>query len=145
VRSLRCDIALRYLKSVAFAGKTTVLVFDSEETGPLIGKKMTEKTLAYGEAPDAVFCFSDDMAWGCIQALTESGLSVGGNVAVVGFDDEQVSAYMTPPLSTVNIPAEDLGRDSARLMVDLLENRRKDTVKLTLQTRLVERSTGRIV
>lgn len=144
VNALRCELALKHLKAISFAGDVAALNLDADEPGPLRGKRVVEAALAAGKAPDAVFCFTDDMAWGCVQALTEAGMRPGEDVAVVGFDDEPVSAYMTPALTTVHIPARDMGRDAARLMLDLIEGRRKEAAKITLPTKLMERKTGRL-
>ncbi len=65
---------------------------------------------------DAVFVFSDIMAVGALEALRESGRTVPGDVAVVGFDDISLSAYVSPPLTTVR---QDLHL-AGKLMVDSL-------------------------
>nr|WP_317985208.1 LacI family DNA-binding transcriptional regulator [Micromonospora craniellae] len=54
------------------------------------------------EPPDAVFCYSDLVALGAIHALTERGLRVPEDVAVIGYDDIEDGAYANPPVSTVS-------------------------------------------
>ena len=53
------------------------------------------------ETPDAVFCFSDIMALGVLQALGERNISVPGSVSVMGFDGMPFTTLTSPPLSTV--------------------------------------------
>jgi LacI family repressor for deo operon, udp, cdd, tsx, nupC, and nupG len=53
------------------------------------------------EPPDALFCFSDDLAVGALRALHEAGVRVPAEVAVVGFDDIGLAAYLNPTLTSV--------------------------------------------
>jgi DNA-binding LacI/PurR family transcriptional regulator len=69
----------------------------------------------------AVFAANDDMAIGLIRALTEAGLRVPDDVSVVGFDDIPVSAYVTPPLTTVRQPFDAVAQEGLRLLVQALE------------------------
>ncbi|MFF8974846.1 LacI family DNA-binding transcriptional regulator [Streptomyces sp. NPDC014995] len=69
----------------------------------------------------AVFAANDDMAIGLIRALREAGLRVPGDVSVVGFDDIPVSAYVSPPLTTVRQPFDAVAREGLRLLVQAIE------------------------
>jgi DNA-binding LacI/PurR family transcriptional regulator len=69
----------------------------------------------------AVFAANDDMAIGLIRALTEAGLRVPDDVSVVGFDDIPVSAYVTPPLTTVRQPFDAVAHEGLRLLVRAIE------------------------
>jgi DNA-binding LacI/PurR family transcriptional regulator len=69
----------------------------------------------------AVFAANDDMAIGLIRALTENGLRVPDDVSVVGFDDIPVSAYVTPPLTTVRQPFDAVAEEGLRLLVQAIE------------------------
>jgi LacI family purine nucleotide synthesis repressor len=61
------------------------------------------------EIPDAFFCANDEMAWGCIRALSEAGISVPDNISVMGFDDIMLSQYYNPALTTIHSPVTELG------------------------------------
>ena len=65
---------------------------------------------------DAVCAAHDGLAFGVIRALTEAGLRVPKDVAVVGFDDQDPSAYFQPPLTTVRQPMREIGMEAARLL-----------------------------
>lgn len=69
---------------------------------------------------DAVFCASDVMAAGARLALREAGRTVPDEVALVGFDDSAVARHMDPPLTTVRQPTAEMGREMARLLLELL-------------------------
>ncbi|MFL5756749.1 MAG: LacI family DNA-binding transcriptional regulator [Chloroflexota bacterium] len=66
---------------------------------------------------DAVFVASDVVALGAIGALREAGLHVPADVSVVGFDDIPLAAYFDPPLTTVRLPAFELGQAAGRALV----------------------------
>jgi DNA-binding LacI/PurR family transcriptional regulator len=68
-----------------------------------------------------VFAANDDMAVGLIRALLEAGLRVPQDVSVIGFDDIPVSAYVTPPLTTVRQPFDAVAREGLRLLVQAIE------------------------
>lgn len=71
----------------------------------------------------AVFCFNDIAAIGAIRALTDAGLSVPGDVSVVGFDDILSAAYFTPSLTTVRQPLLEMGKKGAQVLLERIANR----------------------
>ncbi|PZF86292.1 LacI family DNA-binding transcriptional regulator [Jiangella anatolica] len=72
------------------------------------------------DPPTAVFCYNDRVAMGLYDALRERGLSVPGDVAVVGFDNQEVIAgHLRPPLSTVALPHYELGVEGVRMLLAL--------------------------
>ncbi|MFB2580704.1 LacI family DNA-binding transcriptional regulator [Herbiconiux sp. P15] len=81
-----------------------------------------------GLAPDvtAVFAANDQMALGLIHALTERGLTVPGDISVVGFDDIPEAAHMAPPLTTLRQDFERVGRD---MLVTLLARINGDPIE----------------
>jgi len=66
---------------------------------------------------DAVFVASDVVALGAIGALRETGRRVPSDVSVVGFDDIPLAAYFDPPLTTVRLPAFELGQAAGRALI----------------------------
>jgi LacI family transcriptional regulator len=91
---------------------------------------------------DAVFTGDDDSAIGVINALYEKGYRVPDDISVVGFDDLRLSAFLTPPLTTVNAPTELVGRTAARQLFDLLTNKKVDLVTLLPTEIVIRRSCG---
>ncbi len=71
----------------------------------------------------AVLAFNDLLATGLIGALSDQGVSVPGDISVVGFDDIPFARYLTPPLTTASVPANELGRHAWQRMWDLLNDR----------------------
>jgi LacI family transcriptional regulator len=72
---------------------------------------------------DAVFVASDVVALGAIGALREAGKRVPDDVSIVGFDDIPLAAYFDPPLTTVRLPAFELGQAAGRALVERLADR----------------------
>jgi LacI family transcriptional regulator len=80
-----------------------------------------------------------------MEGLAESGFSVPGDVSVLGFDDLDLSAYVTPKLTTI---AQDIPRKAAiavQLLLGAIEGREHPVDPITLEVRLIERgSTGAV-
>jgi DNA-binding LacI/PurR family transcriptional regulator len=72
---------------------------------------------------DAVFVASDVVALGAIGALREAGRREPADVSVVGFDDIPLAAYFDPPLTTVRLPAYELGQAAGRALLDRIAER----------------------
>jgi LacI family transcriptional regulator len=70
-----------------------------------------------------VLAFNDLVATGLMGALTDQGVRVPGDISVVGFDDIPFARYLTPPLTTASVPANELGRHAWQRMWDLLNDR----------------------
>lgn len=91
------------------------LVTQIEDNSPLpqLGYHVTQKLLAEGQRPTALFAFNDICAMGAIRAFHEFGLQVPKDVSVVGFDDIVGAAYQSPGLTTVQQPLREMGRMAA--------------------------------
>ncbi len=79
--------------------------------------------LLAAEDVTAVFVASDVVALGAIGAIRESGRRVPDDLSVVGFDDIPLAAYLDPPLTTIRIPAFELGLAAGQALVDRVANR----------------------
>lgn len=63
------------------------------------------------DPPTAIFCFNDRMAMGAYDAVRKIGRSIPEDVAIIGFDDEEmISAHLYPPLTTVQLPHYEMGQ-----------------------------------
>jgi DNA-binding LacI/PurR family transcriptional regulator len=90
---------------------------------PEIGYKPMASLLEKTRNFTAVFCFNDIAAIGAIRALKDAGLSVPGDVSVVGFDDIQSAAYATPSLTTVRQPLAEMGKRGAQMLLERIASR----------------------
>lgn len=73
------------------------------------------------ERPTAVFCSSDEMAAGFIGAVQHRGIAVPRDVSVIGFDDIELVAHMTPALTTIRQPRVEIGQQAARRLLGQLD------------------------
>lgn len=73
--------------------------------------------------PTAVFARNDAVAIGALRAARELGLRIPDDIAIAGFDNVSMSAYTSPPLTTVNQPTAILGRRAAEFVLDRIEGR----------------------
>lgn len=86
---------------------------------PSGGHEATRTLMSGARRPQAIFCASDAMAVGCYEALKERGERVGESIAVMGYDNQEISQHLTPALSTVLLPHREMGRWCAeRLLGD---------------------------
>jgi LacI family transcriptional regulator len=93
---------------------------------PEIGYKPMQALLKKTRDFTAIFCFNDIAAIGTIRALKDAGLSVPGDVSVVGFDDILSAAYYTPSLTTVRQPLAEMGKRGAQVLLERIANREKE-------------------
>jgi len=106
------------------------------------GHRAIDTILDRGVAIDAVFATSDVVAVGVIGGLAARALRVPQDIAVVGFDDIPIAAYLDPPLTTIRVPAFELGLSAGRILVDLLADREVPR-RTILPTALVVRGSSR--
>jgi len=102
-------------------------------------KKALHELVGKGVAFDAVFTGDDEAAIGVLQALKEEGMDVPGDVSVAGFDDQSLAAFLTPPLTTVHAPTDQVGRIAAQQLIHLIDHEPVEPETL-LPTELVIRS-----
>ena len=106
------------------------------------GYNVMRSLLQSGERPTAVFVGSDLVAFGALAAAREAGLRIPEDVAIVGFDDVPMAADVTPPLTTVCLPAETLGRTAAAMLMQLITGEEITERTVLLETHLVVRQSA---
>ncbi|WP_416306037.1 LacI family DNA-binding transcriptional regulator [Neptunicella sp. SCSIO 80796] len=107
------------------------------------GKIAATKLLELPEPPTAIFCFSDNIAYGAMSALHDHNIKVPEQMSLVGFDDTEYSAYMNPPLTTIHQPLVEIGQNCMDLLLAQLEHKpiARRYIELPVQL-LVRGSTG---
>ena len=103
--------------------------------GYSIGKKIADKELDV----TAVFATNDSMAIGCIEALTEGGLKVPQDVAIVGCDDIAAASQISPKLTTIRIPIKQMGAMAVNNLVAAIEDKDHIPQMTTLPVELIVR------
>ena len=129
------DAGIAFDESLVCEGDFT---FDSGYAG-------AARLLAGPDRPTAIFCANDGTAMGAMRWLHEQGLSIPGDVSVVGFDDLPMASQCYPMLTTVRAPTQQIGRIAFRVLKQLIETGATEVEELTktLSVELVVReSTG---
>jgi DNA-binding LacI/PurR family transcriptional regulator len=70
--------------------------------------------------PTAIFVSSDVLAFATLTAIHQHGLRIPEDIAVVGFDDNPLSRYAYPPLTSVYLPFEEMGRRAGEMLLNML-------------------------
>ena len=110
------------------------------------GRGEMHTLLALPERPTAVFAVSDQTAMGAYRAAAEHGLSIPGDISIVGFDDIAAAQLISPPLTTMRNPGEELGAIAFERLLGLMQRTARDPspqTKWTIPTTLIERSSVR--
>jgi LacI family repressor for deo operon, udp, cdd, tsx, nupC, and nupG len=93
--------------------------------------------------PTAVFCFSDDMAIGAMSVIQQNGFRIPQDISIMGFDDIRYARLMTPALTTIHQPLEEIGKACIELLLEQLIGRSKAPRYVELPfTLVVRQSTG---
>jgi LacI family transcriptional regulator len=110
------------------------------EYGIAEGRRAASRLLASPNPPTAIACGNDVLAFGVLFECRERGVNVPGDISITGFDDLDLAANIDPPLTTIRVPAAEMGRRSAEYLLARLENSPTQQ-KTELQAALVVRET----
>ena len=102
------------------------------------GYRTTKRLIESGEEFTAVYAMADVLAIGVIRALLESGLRVPEDVSVAGYDGIDVSGYISPSLTTIRQPVEDMAKNTVKLLFDIIAGK-KEHQHITFAGELLER------
>lgn len=131
------------LRSHAFEaatrGKAEVLISDAGGSGVKEGYVACSRMMT-SFRPTAVACFNDQIAIGALHAAHDRGYSLPAELSVTGFDDISFAENAYPPLTTVSVPKEELGRLAASTLLKVISDESGVGVQHTLTTSLVVRS-----
>jgi LacI family transcriptional regulator len=92
------------------------------------------------KGPSAIFAGSDQQATGVYEAARRAGLSIPGDLSVVGFDDLNFAEWTAPPLTTIRQPLHEMGVAAARTLLRLVNGERLESTRIELATRLIVRA-----
>ena len=87
----------------------------------------------------AVFAAGDVIAFGAIKAIKDAGLRVPEDCAVVGFDDLDMAAFLTPALTTVRQPRKEIGDTAFDMLLTLMEHKQVEQTQVVLDYELIIR------
>jgi LacI family transcriptional regulator len=100
---------------------------------PGSGREQTLALMRRADPPSAIFCANDLMALGALEAAMQLGLNVPADLSVMGYDDQELSRYTNPPLSTIVLPNYELGRSACETLLDIAakpNSRKRHRIKI---------------
>jgi LacI family transcriptional regulator len=103
------------------------------------GASAVKTILSAREMPTVIFCGSDLIAMGAMSALEEAGVKVPEDISIVGIDNIFFATLARPPLTTINVPREQLGVTAFNALEKMLQLKRHKGAEYTLETELVVR------
>lgn len=83
-----------------------------------------QQLMDLGSRPTAIFCFSDEIAFGAMYALREMDIDVPGDVSIIGCDNIPLARYFSPPLTTIAQPTAEIGAACATVLLDIIDGNR---------------------
>ena len=104
------------------------------------GKEQTRKLLKLDPLPTAIFAMNDLMAAGCMAELMSAGLRIPDDMAVAGFDNREIAAYLQPSLTTVALPTTEIGTEAALRIIDMISNPSPHPVRKIIRCSIIERN-----
>ena len=112
-------------------GKLTLTTTDLE---------LRDVLLEMADRPTAIVSTEDIMACGIVQALHQAGWVLPRDLSVIGFDDSTPAKLITPALTTVHIPKEEMGRAAVNVLLDRIRGGHREHLRVEFPCRLVVRA-----
>jgi LacI family transcriptional regulator len=103
------------------------------------GREAVHTLLQLSEPPTAILCGTDILAYGAMAGAKDKLKKIGTELSIIGFDDLEMSVAMDPPLTSVRIPAIQMGKMAANILIDRIEGRNTEVVQNILETDLIVR------
>jgi DNA-binding LacI/PurR family transcriptional regulator len=103
------------------------------------GYAAMQALLSLPDRPTAVFAGNDVIAYGAMKAIKDAGFIIPDDISLIGFDDDFLSRFLNPPLTTVSLPAATLGASAASLVIQQLHNMPPEQYRFILSTFLAKR------
>lgn len=91
------------------------------------------------DLPEAIFIASDTIAIGCLQAFNELQINIPDNIEIISINDNDISKFVSPPLTTFRIEAEEIAKTTIDMLVDQIVYNRKTTKTVLLNSELIIR------
>lgn len=91
---------------------------------------------------DAIFCTNDITAIGAVKAIQEHGLQIPRQIAVISMDDIEIAQFVSPMLTTMHIPTDEMGKMAAKILIDRIQGGHTLPLKISLPYYLVKRESA---
>lgn len=109
------------------------------------GRRSAEQMLQWSRLPDAVFAVADAVAIGMTSVFHQHGIEVGKDISIIGFDNNQISEYYIPSITTVSQPQLDIGQKAMELLINKLEDLSCENRHIVLPHRIEIRTSVKLL
>lgn len=109
------------------------------------GRRSAERMLQWSKLPDAVFAVADAVAIGMTSVFHQHGIEVGKDISIIGFDNNQISEYYIPSITTVSQPQLDIGQKAMELLMNKLEDLSCENQHIVLPHRIEIRTSVKLL
>lgn len=103
------------------------------------GASAAPAVLSAPDPPTVIFCGSDQIALGAMSALEDVGVGIPGEMSVIGIDDVSFAFLARPPLTTISVPREQVGKLAFQALEKMLRLKRRKGAEYSVKTELVIR------
>jgi DNA-binding LacI/PurR family transcriptional regulator len=109
-------------------------------------EQAVEGLLNNTDTPDAILASADKLTINCLRILSNKGLSVPGDIGLIGFSNTDLGEFFAPPLSVIRQPAFEMGETAMSLLLNMVESKRPvtDFETKVLSTELIIRESARM-
>lgn len=104
------------------------------------GAEACRRLFSCSNKPDALFALSDAMAVGAINTLEHMGISAGRDIEVIGFDNDDISEFYTPTISTISQPRYEFGQSATELLFEKIKDLKSVDKNIIFPYQLIHRS-----
>ena len=109
------------------------------------GESAIMQLLSLPQPPTAVLTSNDLTAIGALRAITRVGLRVPQDISVIGFDDIELSRFTQPPLTTIRLSRDELGRKAFTALYEMVSGKHQSGQEIKVSTVLVDRESTALV
>lgn len=121
---IRCQAYVKWMREFAsYEPAHCVTELSPDRNTEQSGYRLAQRLMKQAPPPEVIVTGNDNIAVGVYRALHEMGLAIPDNVAVASFNDISVAQFLNPPLTTVRLPFEEIGRTAVDLLLGRLRGR----------------------
>ncbi|TWW13342.1 GntR family transcriptional regulator [Dellaglioa algida] len=127
-----------YMEHADSSYQSEILMYRSTDPLQNIYQKI-EKILHRSDRPTAIVCYNDQLAIKLMDIVKSMDMEIPEDVSIVGFDDYQLSKYMSPKLTTIRHPKEKMGRQAAKMLLEMIRGKNTKIESVVYEAKLVSR------
>jgi DNA-binding LacI/PurR family transcriptional regulator len=103
------------------------------------GYSAMDELIKTNNLPDAIFAVNDPVAIGAFQRIKEAGYKIPDDIAIMGFSNNKITNLVDPPLTTVDQPSFEMGRNAAKILLQIIDDSTTPPCHMVLNTKLIVR------